>query len=144
MSFTHNVIVASITMPVLGFDFLAKFQLDLKWHGQKCRLHKDNRSIQLHLATVSNDLLGLAEVGADFKSWSESHKVSEPHSANDIPPAYAKMLDELPGIDTPDFKTIPAHAVVHHIDTGHHPHAAQKFAHSFLEAQKRSRAKQNG
>ena len=35
MSFTHMLIIARIKQAVLGWDYIQKFHLDLKWREEK-------------------------------------------------------------------------------------------------------------
>ena len=120
--FTHTFVIASINSAVAGWDFLQKFRLNLIWqrNGQ-CRLGTGKRSVKLTMEPVKQELLGLqvAEF-QDFREYSQAKKVTE-QGIDDIPPAYEAMLEQLPGIDTPDFTKTPAHGVVHTINTGDHP-----------------------
>ena len=125
LSFTHNFVVSDIPQVVLGWDWLTKFQLDLRWHGSRCRLVRGSKGVNLKLAPASSDLLGLAQVGrpdgANFKAWLQVSKSSEIQQPDDIPPAYETLLARFPNIDKPNFKATPAHGVVHHINTADHP-----------------------
>ena len=124
ISFTHTFIISDIQQPVLGFDWIQKFQLGIKWQGPVCKLTKGTKSISLKLAPAKSDLLGIAQVGAEganFKTWSQVHKTNDEASPDDIPPAYETLLQQFPGIEKPDFRAIPAHGVVHHINTADHP-----------------------
>merc|ERR1711978_785836 len=108
----------------LGWDWIQKFQLDLKWDGPMCRLSKGQKSIRLKLAPAKQELLGLAAVGEDsanFKTWSQVRNTEDEPKPDDIPQEYETLLQSYPNIDKPDFRATPAHGVKHHIDTGNHP-----------------------
>ena len=124
LSFTHTFIVSEISQAVLGWDWIKKFQLDLKWDGPVCRLSKGQKSIRLELAPAKQELLGLAAVGEDgasFKTWSQVRNTEDEPKPDDIPQEYETLLQSYPNIDKPDFRATPAHGVQHHIDTGNHP-----------------------
>ena len=125
--FTHPVVLAEISGPVIGFDFLTTHRLDLIWHrGGGCSLSSGRKKVQLTLDKINPSLLGLAtlDMPIDFKDWSHKHKTTE---KDPIPEPYQRLLAEFPNIDKPDFKTNPAHGIIHTIKTGNHPPCKAKL-----------------
>ena len=128
--FTHTFTIAPISTGVLGWDFLSRFRLGWAWQGAKCKLVHGKKNIHLTMTPVTADIqsLQIATVSDDFKAYSAAAKVTE-SDPNDIPPSYQAILDQFPGIDTPDFRKKPAHGVTHVINTGDHPPCRAKVRH---------------
>ena len=58
--FTHTFLVADLPIGILGWDFIQKFALDLKWNKSgHCKLQQGNKSISLSLADTKPHLLGI-------------------------------------------------------------------------------------
>ena len=62
-SFQHKVVVADVESPLLGWDFLVNFRLDLRWDRRQsqCHLH-DPRGRPIPLTTCRRDVEKLHEV----------------------------------------------------------------------------------
>ena len=119
--YLHDVIIADVDGPVLGWDFLVTFQIDLRWFHGQCKMHDPNarRPINLRSSRVDPQKLDLAIVNnTSFKNWSNVKNQTSHQKAPTIPSAYAKLLADYPDIDTVDFTVKPQHNVVHTIDTG--------------------------
>ena len=104
--YRHTFILADVQTPILGWDFLTTFKLDLKWQGNNCVLI-DNRAkirAKLSLEGVQPHLLGLIATTTD------------PLQA--IPATYRALIEKYPQILTPTFQQTPTHGIEHHIDTG--------------------------
>ena len=75
-AYLHDVILAKVDMPVLGWDFIQNFQLDIRWsrgRRKSCALYDAKAAIKstpLRLETVNTADLSLALVNTTFKNWS--------------------------------------------------------------------------
>ena len=108
--YKQKVIVAKVDQPILGFDFIIAYKLNLQWSGKnKCRLVDTlrNQSMPLTVDTVNKDDLGLALV--TFKQYSQLK--SEQNSKNEpkyqIPSEYQAIIDKYPGRAKSDISRAP-------------------------------------
>ena len=121
-NFTHSFVVAEVPTPILGWDFLVTFKLDLRWQGARCALHdaRARRKFHLRFTEVAGSSLNLApvETSLTFQKWSQ-HKAQENQLPKQpFPTLYQNLLNKFPDIQTCDFVKQPAHGVVHTINTG--------------------------
>ena len=118
----HPVILCDLNEPILGFDFLIAFKLDLRWNKGKCSLVDSirNQSIPLKMSMVNKDNLNLALVSYSYKQYSQERSVidSQKEQKEPIPPDYKEILDKFPEVQKINFKKSPRHGVIHEIDTG--------------------------
>ena len=83
MEYHHKVIPASISEAILGWDYLVRFRLDLKWakNGKKCFLDDPGgQSVQLKLDACNKNNLSLALV--TFKQFSYNKVNRQPKQRN--------------------------------------------------------------
>ena len=104
--FTHKFIIADIQTPIIGWDFLAKFHLDLRWRGDKCTLVGNKMRAQLSLEGVQTHLFSLSAT-TDLLA--------------DVPATYRALIQKYPQVLKPTFQKSPTHGIVHHIETGDAP-----------------------
>ena len=120
-TYTHTFVLASITEPILGFDFVLKFKVDLVWQSnKKCHLadKRANREFPLYLQKAHANNVGLSLI--TFKKYSEQQKIinNEEESTDPVPPLYQHLIDAHKGILQVNFAEVPKHNVIHTIDTG--------------------------
>ena len=61
LSFWHEFILAEISQPLAGWDYLVKFRLDLKWTKRgKCYLQSDHHKIPLKMDAYNKNETNLA------------------------------------------------------------------------------------
>ena len=78
--------MARISTPILGWDFLHKYQLSVGFQGPKrCKIQLGGVSVRLFLGKASQDILGFCQIGAiwddqhqlvNFKKYSNAQKVN--------------------------------------------------------------------
>ena len=92
--FWHDVVIADVDGPVLGWDFIVHYKLDWCWsrdrqnNNKACHLLApwSSRPIKLHLRPVSACDLDLAVVQhTPYKKWAQEHKITQ-STANAPPP----------------------------------------------------------
>ena len=117
--YTHRFVIAEVQVPILGWDFLARFKLDLCWRSSRCVLSdpKARRSYPLRYKEVDPSALQLAPVQS-FQKYSQLRGQESKEPPKPFPTAYKNLLDQFPDIQKCNFVKDPAHGVVHHIDTG--------------------------
>ena len=72
--FEHTMVIASVPTPILGFDFLAKFKLDLIWtHGQ-CALFSGKNKSTYPLTSGSAPKSHLSLEPISFKQYLAAQK----------------------------------------------------------------------
>ena len=125
-TYKHEVTIAHIDTPILGWDFLLKFKIDVRWHTcDKCSLfdQKQRTAIPLQIQKVNKDILDLAVITTSLKSWSQQQSAShnQRNSTCPFPSAYQKILNDFPTINKVDFTIMPKHNIVRTIDTKNHP-----------------------
>ena len=116
--YTHRFIIAEVQSPILGWDFMAHFKLDLRWKRSQCFLAnlKARRTFSLRYKEVDQNALHLAPVQS-FQKWSQLKNQELKESAKPFPSAYKNLIDKFADIQKCSFIQDPAHGVVHHIDT---------------------------
>ena len=116
--------MARISTPILGWDFLHKYQLSVGFQGPKrCKIQLGGVSVRLFLGKASQDILGFCQIGA---IWDDQHqpvnfkKYSNAQKVNNLPiiPQEYKTLPEFLGMGTPNFMHHPPHNIILHINTG--------------------------
>ena len=119
-TYTHDVIVADIDLPIVGWDMIIKFKLDLVWKKGKCQLVDATRgqSSPLKLDTFDKNTLGLSLVTFRQYSQSKSEEYSKQEPKQPIPSQYKAIVDKYPEVLKVNFLEKPRHGVVHVIDTG--------------------------
>ena len=119
--FKHEVVIASVDSPVLGFDFMVQHKVDLVWSRDgQCSLKVGNKKIRLSITHCDVSLLNLARIDQssdDFQKWSQAQNVANKEAPTPIPTAYQSLLNKYPNIDKPCFVGEPKHGVVHEIQT---------------------------
>ena len=92
--------MAQIDEPILGFDYIIQYKLDLQWAKGKCRLVDNilNQSMPLKLDVVNKNNLGLALVTFRQYSQCKSEANSKLGPKNTISPEYQAILDKFPAV----------------------------------------------
>ena len=88
-----KVIVAQVDEPILGFNFIVAYKLNLQWSNGKCRLvdQLKNQSMPLRLDTVDKNNLGLAVLTFRQYSQAKSEKNSKSEPKTIIPSVYQNI-----------------------------------------------------
>ena len=123
IGYYHKVILADVQEPILGFNFMLDFKLDLKWgKNGKCFLNDAARghSIRLKMDTFHNTSLNLALVSFKQYSQSKSEQASKSAPAYQVPAEYKALIEQYPKLLEVNFLKKPPHGIVHHISTGSH------------------------
>ena len=93
-TFTHPFLLAAVTSPVFGIDFLFRHRFDLKWMSNgKCKLSNSRKVIFTNVGKVNHNMLELAVVSETgiktFKQWSDLQNLKNAESmTTDIPSKY--------------------------------------------------------
>ena len=129
MIIKHPVIIADVQKPILGFDFLQDNEVSLIVKQKQTYLENKHRlrtwcfRKRTEPEMLNIQTLEIAEVAATgpFQQYSQLQTVKDGKAEpkREIPPTYRKLLDEFPGIDTPNFKRTPQ--VIHNIATQGRP-----------------------
>ena len=129
MTIKHPVIVADVQKPILGFDFLQDNEVSLIIRRKQTYLENKYRlrtwcfRKRTEPEMLSIQTLEIAEISATgpFQQYSQLQTVKDGKAEpkREIPPTYKKLLDEFPGIDSPNFKRKPQ--VIHNIATQGRP-----------------------
>ena len=111
-TFQHQFILAPRDEVVLGWDYLVKAKLDIAWRGDKRVLAKGDKVITpLKMAKVNSSILNLAPIA----NVGATNLTSD---TDTIPTKYRKIIDQYPNLTKFHFKkAVPAHNVIHHIET---------------------------
>ena len=129
-NYNHTVIISDVETPIMGFDFIKRFKLDLVWSRWGDYQIFDKRAkIRKNLEfdiVPKGTLLNLAPIETEvpyknYKQWSQiqTQKANEKTAENKIPRKYRELLNKFPEILKPDFKlTEPKHGIIHTIETG--------------------------
>ena len=133
-TYRHEVILADVAEPVIGFDFLRKFLLSLIWDLEEKQMDlvdkKASITKRLSMRNIhSGTLLSLAPVETNtaedmhktFQQYSQaqSQKSQDAAEPEIIPKKYKRLLDKYPEVLKENFKIkTPKHGVVHTIQTG--------------------------
>ena len=131
-SYNHTVIISDVETPIMGWDFIKKFRLDLVWsRWGDYQIHDRKANIRANLSfdiVPRGTLLKLAPIETDtvvpyknYQQWSQiqTQKANEKTPEKKIPKRYRELLNKFPEILKPDFKLTEAkHGIVHTIETG--------------------------
>ena len=127
-TFEHNMTVALVDTPILGWDIIVKYKFDLLWTNGQCVLFcaHSKSSYPLTLGRLNKNNLHLSPVTLDmsFKKYAQSQK-SVPE-LKPVPTPYQKLIDKYPDILECRFLDQPLHGVIHHIETKDHPPCTAK------------------
>ena len=106
-AFSHTFILAQVSEVVLGWDWLAAAQLDIAWNNNKCFLTKGQViKAPLKMMQTTPHILNLAPI--DVQPVQQT-----------VPTKYMQILDKYPNLTKFNFKKqLPAHNVIHTIETG--------------------------
>ena len=115
-----EVIVAEISEPILGWNWIVANKLDLRWNRKKCTLVDSIRgqTIPLRMEVANANNLGLALLSFRQYSQERSEKASKFEPKQVIPQAYQQLLDSHPDILKVNFLDKPKHGIIHDIPTG--------------------------
>ena len=143
-TYSQEVLIADIDEPVIGWDMIFQYKLNLVWskNGKECTLvdRKAGISSKLKLEQVTPDTrLNLAPIDIatndpqkynTFQKWSQAQaaKANQGIRPPPIPTEFKALLDEYPDIQKLDFHAdTPKHGVTHNIDTGNNPPCTAKL-----------------
>ena len=88
-TFSHDFILANLSQPVIGWDYLAAAKLNVVWKGQKCFLMKGSQiKAQLHMAKVDTSILSLAPITTDTSK----------QTLPTVPTKYKNIIDKYPNL----------------------------------------------
>ena len=95
--YSHTMTIADVQEPILGWDFLLAYKMNLMWTDFGCTLYdsKLNRSLRLSLHKVPNKNLNLAPVS--FRQYAQQEAAKQPEPAI-IPPEYRQIIYKFPAI----------------------------------------------
>ena len=84
--YNHNFVIADVSIPIIGWDFLMKFKLDVMWINKQCVLFdgSSKSSFPLHLGKIDTNILSLSPI--PFHQWSQQQKA--PPKPSSIPSPY--------------------------------------------------------
>ena len=131
-SYNHEVIISDVDTPIMGWDFIKRFRLDLTWTRwgdyQICDSRAKIKAILDFDIVPRGTLLKLAPIETEspmpyknYQQWSQiqTQKATEKTPEKKIPARYKELLNKYPEILKPDFKLTEAkHGIVHRIETG--------------------------
>ena len=109
-NFKQKVLIADVETPILGWDFLSDFQLDLLWTNNKCVLYnkaaRSTYNLTLGQGKIKTDHLGLAPTQLTFAKYSQAQK--RPPAGTTVPAAYSQILAKYPGLLEDKLSPTPA------------------------------------
>ena len=118
--YRQKVIIANVDQPILGFNFILTYKLDLQWSKGKCKLVDNirNQIMPLKMDVYDQETIGLSLVSFRQYSQAKSEQNSKQEPKKVIPPAYKEIVDQYPGVLKVNFIDTPLHGVKHDIKTG--------------------------
>ena len=105
--YQHVVLLAELDEPILGWQFLVDFKLDIRWKRGKCILVDSMRreNMPLKLSTVEERNLGLALVTFRQYAQQRTEESGKTVTKPPIPSDYLQILNEYPKVQEINFKT---------------------------------------
>ena len=105
-TYHHNVILASVSEPIIGFDFLIKHQLDFKWSrdGTSCFLNDprarngQGQSVPLKWDAFKKENINLAVLTFKKFAQEKSELASKAARPYQIPADYKQLVEKFPEI----------------------------------------------
>ena len=130
LRFKHPMVIADVSRSILGWDFIGGHSLSLVPSNRTYYLVGNRgRKVAMLTKPVARSLLNIqavdtAAVADSYQKYAQKQTVMDGKCGVkvDIPPVYAALLAEFPGIDEPDFSRKPL--VTHTIETKGRPSKA--------------------
>ena len=67
----HNMLIADISTPILGWDFIKTHQMDIMWSGGQCVMYSAKSKSQYELTMGKTEVPNLAPINSENLTFSQ-------------------------------------------------------------------------